>query len=668
MPDVSFQDREEYLRAVQARMMHHSFAHVLAAIDPRTAMICAKKLLFRSPLKSPLPRELLEVIENPRHALRLPCPEGPLIFYRKGEREGGFIELALLLLNPDLRVRRAGVVELERQITLHRPFLAPESAARFSDLRPLVLSDGVQESLGAAVELYDCLRNDYFYQHAALRQCATGRMVDEFRTSLQALLTPNQVTMQFLVGLPVWSAERQDADIQAMRRDLLQSAATLPDLLSTYFRLFGHLPLAGRRSIAGTVASWRERHGDPSDPWRVVWAWAKDNASPLASYHACQALCHTPVWVGDLHRPMLLSRIADVIRGPSGNVQWKRRCDLARHYCLHLEALSPGADGERVAALAWWFAEMLGATIDGFPKAILQIADEVVRIASAASEEVWTVARPFVSVSPLRYATLYSGSMWSTAMICELASSPLAPFADKQESIREALTTSLAKPAYGAVATPGDDPAIWYAFESSADALFERIASATDAKTAASLRSARSVASCDVAGLGTMVRQLASCVGSESLAIAHRVRRAAYCGDAPCADLWDGFADRDWRERVLARGAQACVEFLCSAAIQLQLSDFSHEWRSYLPHFLALTCEELAGDTERKRMLFAYTVVSSIAVDSVSAVERLLTGAHRRDYEDFVKKWRERIERLTPLAPAWISARLRAMKAVLYVD
>ena len=74
--------------------------------------------------------------------------------------------------------------------------------------------------------------------------------------------------------------------------------------------------------------------------------------------------------------------------------------------------------------------------------------------------------------------------------------------------------------------------------------------------------------------------------------------------------------------------------------------------------FSRLTCEELAGDTERKRMLFAYTVVSSIAVDSVSAVERLLTGAHRRDYEDFVKKWRERIERITPLAPAWIAARL----------
>ena len=184
------------------------------------------------------------------------------------------------LLNPELRVRRAGVVELERQITVHQPFLAPETAARLNDLRPLVLSDGVEESLTAAVELYDCLRNDYFYQHVALRHVLPDPSVDELRKRLRALLAPNQLTMQFLVGLPVWSVECESAEIHAMRRDVLHSAATLPDLLSTYFRLFGHLPLAGdesrghrrklareaRRSLAPLAASLGMDEGQRQSP------------------------------------------------------------------------------------------------------------------------------------------------------------------------------------------------------------------------------------------------------------------------------------------------------------------------------------------------------------------------------------------------------------------
>lgn len=670
MPEISLQDREEYLRAVQARMMRHSFAHVLKTLDARTTIICAKNHLFQKPLKSPLPQDVLRVIEKPKHVRRMGGTKGPLLAFRQGANGRGIIELGTLFLNPDRRVRRAAIAELERQIQQPEPLLSPQTRTRFDELRDAILKNDLHDSLGASVELYDSLQNDYFYQSAALSQCASLRIDEDLSVHLQALLAPNEVTMQFLVGLPVWSAERQDADIQAMCRDILQSATSLHDLLSEYFRLFGHLPLAGRTSAAGVVAGWREKYGDPKAPWQTVWAWVKENGSPLASYHACQVLCHTPEWVGDEHRQSLLSGLAEVIRGPSGNARWKRRCDLARQYCRHLEALSPGADGERVAAFAWWFAEMLGARIDTFPQPVLQIANGIIDNASAASDEVWTVARPFATVSPLRYATLFSGSMWSTAMMCELAESPLAEFADKHKGILGALAVSLVKPAYCEVDRPGNDQTIWYSFQHTTSAFSERVAVLVDAETAASIRSARAVLTDarHAPGLGTMVRQLPSYDESVARAIAHEVRLAAYRGDAPGADLWDSFADATWREQVLAKGEQTSVELLCNAAIQLQLTDPSHEWRSYLPHFLALTCEDLAADRERKRVLFAYTVVASIAVDSVSAVERLLTGAHRRDYQEFVEKWRERIERLTPLAPAWIAARLRGMKAVLYVD
>lgn len=55
------------------------------------------------------------------------------------------------------------------------------------------------------------------------------------------------------------------------------------------------------------------------------------------------------------------------------------------------------------------------------------------------------------------------------------------------------------------------------------------------------------------------------------------------------------------------------------------------------------------------------------AIQAAREAERLLQGPRRREYAEFVAKWRERIERLTPFAPAWIAARMRAMKAALYV-
>ena len=110
-------------------------------------------------------------------------------------------------------------------------------------------------------------------------------------------------------------------------------------------------------------------------------------------------------------------------------------------------------------------------------------------------------------------------------------------------------------------------------------------------------------------------------MGNRSRTTTGRVLR-----DAPSVELWKCFADEHWREQVLAGGEQKCVELLCNGAIELQFEHRSHEWRGYLPHFLALTCEDLAADRERKRLLFGYVVVASIAVDSVSAVERRYRG------------------------------------------
>jgi hypothetical protein len=44
-----------------------------------------------------------------------------------------------------------------------------------------------------------------------------------------------------------------------------------------------------------------------------------------------------------------------------------------------------------------------------------------------------------------------------------------------------------------------------------------------------------------------------------------------------------------------------------------------------------------------------------------------LRGEHRQAFKDLVTLWRGRIEKLTPMAAHWVTAKLRGPQAELYV-
>ena len=180
MVEHPLQDREAYLRAIRARMMHQSSDLSKTIMRERPSFV-RRTTSFGMPLKSPLPEDVLRVVEHPNDARRLRRSEGPLIAFRKGKEGRGLIELATLFLNPELRVRRAAIAELGRQLGQHQPFLSPETRKRCEDLRDAVLMDDAEDSLEASVAIHDCLRDDYFYQLAGLRQCAELRVDEEVR-------------------------------------------------------------------------------------------------------------------------------------------------------------------------------------------------------------------------------------------------------------------------------------------------------------------------------------------------------------------------------------------------------------------------------------------------------------------------------------------------------
>lgn len=643
MDDLSQDEVKEYMHAVRTRMLRHTIHPLPKALDARTAMIMLRNGLFQYPLKSSIPEELWPVLENPAHACRSSEEQGPFVACFEGKRTLHAVALTEMLLQPESRLRKASANELCRRIDESRqtyPILCPRTRRRFEELRETVVSEDLDSSLSASLELNDLFQDDYFYHLAGVKQADRLGLKDDFVTLFKRVLRPNARMIDFLCELPISCPSRQEREAEQLRIRIIEKSSSLHELLHEFFWLFGHLPLAGDNSAAGTVRAWIGGRHPVDDPWSEVWTWANENRSPLACYHACQLFCWNPEWLPTERQRELLTTISEIIVGAVRDGAWKLRCDLARHYCRHLEALDFGADGERVAAIAWWFAEYLGELFDSLSskarETCMPLLDEAFRV----SDEVWAIGRPPVSASSLRYGTRFSQSIWATSILCELSASGLLEHTDPETTEVSMLTQALGTTHGKGIQCVGRDHRD-FAFESTT---IERMN----------------------AELEELVRTLPMTQNSEALAVSNEFRMQAACGNAPFECLFDSFSDPAWRTAVLVNGSDELVELVCSAAIETTFRDSDHDWRSYLPHFIALSCED-AKQQDRKRLLFAYTVVASVASSTVSAVERLLAGENRFAYQDFVSKWRERIERVTPVAPAWIAARLRAMKCVLHV-
>ncbi len=130
--------------------------------------------------------------------------------------------------------------------------------------------------------------------------------------------------------------------------------------------------------------------------------------------------------------------------------------------------------------------------------------------------------------------------------------------------------------------------------------------------------------------------------------------------------IWDCLVDREWIKRVFDTLSPMCTEHLFEGLKEIQLRT-KGKWDEQLPHLYASLCEDLHEKTEKRRLFFAFAVISSLASGSVSAVDRLLKGGDRFDYKEDVDDWRQRIEHINPLVPPWCRARLRAMLASLHV-
>lgn len=673
MTEIEENEVRSAVRALQARMLRHSFDHLPETIDLRTGMIVVKNELLASTPESQIPEHTMRIIENPEHGDRGRHTYGPLILYRDEDGSRTSVELTVPLLNPDLRMRLAALNEIDRQTAFHAeigcPFLSPNTRRRIDELRGTVSSEDLRDSLDASVEVNDLLEDDYFYLLAGIRQSSKLLLHDMLGDLFNRALSPSESSLHFLLSLPIWSPARQKHDIDQTLNRLALSANSLTNVLTEYFRRFGHLPLAGESSIAGAVALWANKHTLPSNTCDVVWAWANENGGPLARYHACQLLFSNPDWVPPDRRRMLLREAAEIISGPANDQRWKLRCDLARHYCRHLEMLEPGGDGERIAAFSWWLAEYLGEIVDGMPSKARDGCLLALKGKLGASEELWSVARPPISGSSLRCATLFSASIWATSILCEFSGSGGVSLLNEEDEWHPAFKKALSELDYNSLSAAGLETR-YFAFEGSTAELAARLTNNCSDGSDQPIGDIQSLSAAARLGGGMekLIVELPTINAFAAKVVTYELRSQAMSGMAPSEAMFKSFSDEKWRNSVLRKFDEETLQLVRCAAVEVATHDRERDWRTYLPHFFAAACEATPPEQEeRKRVLFTQTAFASLAMNSVSAVERLLEGHGRRAFKEPVENWRSHIEQLAPHAPPWVAGKLRSLKAVLHL-
>lgn len=660
---------KEQIRDVQCEVLRQAIHHLPGSCDLHTAMIINKHALTKKPLESQLPTHIANMILSGEYAKSNADHAGPYLVFHDRGKIVDVVEIRALLLNPDANLRHSGLAHLDRQIEVHqrigRLFLSPQTIDEIEVFRSAVLSDNGRESIDACLKIADLLVEDFFYQVSALLQAAQNRMLGVFENTCQRVLTPSLAMLQFLESMPVHSPCQRADEIESRRRQVLQ-ASSLEELLQEYFRLFGHLPLGGKNSLAGVAGIWLEQHEVPENPWDIVWNWARENTSPLANYHACELFCGHSGLITPEEQSVLLGHIADIILGTRSNSRWKLRCHLARHYCRHIESLRSVTDGEQIAAAAWWLAEYMAPIFESLTEIMADSAKRISTDLVNNSCAAWTLVRPAVTGSPLRYGTLFSESVWSCAILSAISDSKALQKLKSDCPSFETIEQTLDSLAYtSAYFSEGAN----YAFERSTIDLATHVGKEVGGERQTKLLDFQSllVELREPTAFEAAIVELPQSDRRNSRIVLHELRSRATAGMAPVDLIYNLLLDDNWRRSMLASGSEDDIRLICDATLEIAAKDGKHDWRVYLPHMIAVACDDSKVDATHKQ-LFDQLIIASLASNCVSGLQRLLRSNESQRYQDYVTEWRERLDNLSSAVCAWNRGIIRAVRAILYFE
>jgi len=598
---------------------------------------------------------------------------GPYVFYTDATEKAHIaIKLSEAILSFEAETREATLDYLMRECAT---FMSPETTSKLKDNRKSILSRYKKKWISAAVEVSDALENDWQFNYQGLLQAIGMPKFDsgiiEYMTKV---LRPAAASLP-LIGKGILAPSQTQEEIVARIREIVASASRFDDALREYYTNYGHIPLGGGISICGLYSEWLKTKGSVANIWTVFWKWADSYMSPLPRYHACLFFANNSALVPpESNQKFVQEVIAVTCLNEEEKGQWYYpwiiRCLLARYYCKYIECCYPGVNGERIVTQAWWLANQVGDVYGDYAKDIKGFCEETVDTEENLMNIVWHMVHLPTEPSTLRYGTLYLRSIWSLSLIAQLKPEILATlFSTATEPQRKAIDAAVA----GNLANlfpikTAEDKAI-YAFDNGCTETARAVVQLGHEDISidminASIDSIEKVT--NECGFKETLKRLPQGNAGDQLLTSHVMHILANIDRAPKEFIWECLYDREWMKNVFDSLNIICANCFCEGLREIQLRSRG-KWDEQLPHIFAIACEELCENKEKKQLLFAHTTISSLAANSSSAIERLLKGKNRFNYQEDVKKWRLNIERTFPFVPEWCRARLRATLASLHI-
>jgi len=676
-PEAESEEIRKAFHNLQLQMWNCAFRS-FQRIDPRTLTALLDLDLFKESI-DPIGGDIdMEILRDPHHEQRIPLSPGPLLLYRNQEKEPKriILDVSLLLFSSISAVRNTAFMYLDRQISDGLLRITPKTRDVLQKMRTPISSDASHEWRPAAIALSDAMNDDLLVALQAVRQSLTCDTIiqDSLNTYVPRILHPAVSSFDSL-SFEVANPESEHSQLTDIVSSVVSGAGTLQEACDGYYARLGYLPLAPSFAMVEVVSKWIAEH--PSvEVWPEIWQWAQRASGPIPRYHACSVFVLRPEWIPEGKLAELWREILDVVNGSGERSDdgldqepWALRRDLSRHFIRHLEAHLPESEGTKIACFSWWLSEQVASLFPEDPESVRFYRKNWIVPASEQSLGVWLVARSPIGCSFFRYVTTTISSPWAMALLAIMGRKmePLKP-QEQDEGIKSQFHEALIRclidalpiivepptdPTYALECDLGETALQWAAFQAES----QRTALEQIITTSRTLNS--------VEQLCATLRQLADKSLPDQIAIAFILRMKAYTNKALEGSMGEILSDNDWRKQVFGSTEENVLGILMGALTILQVRT-QEKWSLLLPHFLAEICEQ-AEDEDRCHQLFLFLLYSSLASETVSAVQRLLKGDRKASFKKYSEEFIKYIEAKWPHFPPWVQGRLRGLMACLLV-
>ncbi|MBN2019674.1 MAG: hypothetical protein JW749_05555 [Sedimentisphaerales bacterium] len=668
---------KEEIKQAQKYLMTIATKHS-KIVDGRTLTILQKNKIYESLNPDKTFEEVPPILNNKNHPNRISGPAGPLFFYltQRTPPKGNIVNLTELFFATNIDIRKASFDYFSNLEDKEIPILTPNSRTILKALGEPLLSTHDKKWREAAVAIYDALNEDWYCNYAAVKQCLHGNYVDGVSEYLTKIIRPTIPSVDSVTP-GVWEASEQKENILSVIDKIIDESIDIEAALNKYFLRLGHLPLRGELSIINLIDKWQAKHSTLDDIWKILWAWADSFSIPLPRYHVCAYFISKPDLVPEDNHAKLWHEIVEVIHIPNNEEEdlewtqaWRIFCEIARHYCCHLEARLPFKNGEIIASQAWWLAVQICNLFTSKKAEVKRLRNQTFLPELTLSSRIWQIASPAMKPSSLRLLTLNTNSMFSISLQAMLGNNldllkPSSMTKEDHIKIEHALSGTILN-----VFPPKviDDSKKVYSFENSIiDTAKKWLPYVEDDKT-------KEMINVFVAGIEkliipadfeNMVMKFTNSHYGDQLLIASYLKNMTYIEEISLDVIWKAINDSNWREAALSKSQPYVLQLIFDALNEIE-SRYQEKWAYNLPHFYALELEK-ATEPEKKKHLFGCVIYSSLCGDTVSAIQRLLKGDHKQDYEKEAEYWSQRLKETQKFAPELVKARIRPILAALHI-